>query len=243
MLGQEHRINKVAVHEARIWAKSNGWQAFFADCFVSEKGGRSAGVFIFAKAHLQAWLPDQGGHEFWKHRGLAVIIKGGGLGPVLFCSCYFFDNSFAKTKAIPANLRMLAGLASYVNGFALPVCIGGDWNMEPDIPIQSGFPSAMQWHVKCVDSLQGSCVTKGGTSRSMLDYFLVSSMPDPVVEDVSFCPITFARPHKPVYLQFCSRPKNVKALVIKETKRIPVDPPFGHVVPPPGLGRRSPANC
>ena len=77
VLGQEHKLDLSALAEARIWAKTNGWQAFLTDCHTSEAGGRSAGVFVFAKAHLQAWVPEQGGNKFWRHRGLAVIVKGG----------------------------------------------------------------------------------------------------------------------------------------------------------------------
>ena len=131
--------------------------------------GKSAGVFVLVKAHLQAWPPPMGGQDFWKHRGLAVIVNAGGLSPVLFCSCCFHDNSIAKAKSGPANLRMLVGLASYAKSINLQFCVGADWNMEPDVLAGTGFLKDHQWHVKCADSLLGLCVTNKGQSRSILD--------------------------------------------------------------------------
>ena len=232
VMGQEHKLTAGSLLEARLWAKNNGWQAFFAEGALSDKEGKSAGVFVCVKAHLQAWVPEQCKCEFWKHRGMGIVVSAGGLGPVLFCSCYFHTNTFAKTKAIPANLRMLAGLATFSKQIGLPVCVGADWNMVPEVVANTGLLKCLGWHIKRVASVVGSCVTNKGVSVSDIDFFVCSDMITDVIEDVYYCKSTPARPHKPVLLQFCCRPKQFKAMVLKEPKRIPVDPPFGPLPPP-----------
>ena len=107
---QEHRLYGDRLADARLWARSNGWQSFWAPAAPTRAGGVSGGVAVFVRAHVQAWLPQDVDPIFCAHRGLGVIVNCGSLGPVLVISAYLVTNNSSKTAVSPSNLRILTVL-------------------------------------------------------------------------------------------------------------------------------------
>ena len=142
------------------------------------------------------------------------------------------SNSFSKTKLVPQNMRLLAVLGAFIKRCALPVLVGADWNMTPNVLCSVPFLDEFVLSIKADSSAIGSCVSRGGQSVSSIDYFVMSRHLADVVSNIQVCPITVPKPHRPTYLCFNTRPKNVQVCVLKEPSNLPTDPPFGPVVPP-----------
>ena len=229
VLLQEHRLEGEAVIKAKIWARENGWSTFLAPASKSLVGGRSAGVGILTKTHIQAWIPEQLAEcagIVWKHRAIFVVVAAGGLGPILLCSAYLYTNQFAKVKCTPNNLRFLGALGEVVSTSQCPALVGGDWQMDGSVLERTGFLHKhhdLVW--QGLSSPMGSCVTR--TEASTIDYFICSNVLACAVHKIDYCNHTAPRPHRPVYLFFTQKPKVLKVCVMKEKPRMPVEPPFG----------------
>ena len=234
VFAQEHRLLGDSLIEGRLWALRNGWSSYWSPGAASSSKGRSGGTVVLVRAYLQSWVPMDLTKQlgvFWPHRGNAVVVSAGGMGPVLCVSCYFYTSSCAKTKVVPANMRLLSALGTLIKQSALPVVVGADWNMTPNVLCSVPFIDEFQLAIKADLSALGTCVSKGGKSVSSIDFFVLSKVLNDVVFDCSICPITPPRPHRPLVLEFLSRPRNVQVCVLKEPASLPVDPPFGPVVP------------
>ena len=197
--------------------------------------GKSGGTLILVRKYLQSWIPKEATSNlggFWAHWACAVVVSAGGLGPVLCVSCYLYTNSFAKAKLVAPNMRFLSALGDFIKMCALPVIIGADWKLAPNVLCSSPFLEEFGLAVKWDESALGSCVTHGGSSVSSIDFFVVSRHLAAVVSDCSFCPFTPPRPHRPIYLVFRSKPRNVQVCVFKDPPNLPTDLPFGPKVPP-----------
>ena len=232
IFGQEHKLNSYQIVEATLWARKKGWNPFWAPCHISDKQGRSSGVCLFVRSYVQAWAPEGLSSIFWKHRGIGVVVSAGGLGPVLMCSCYFYTNSFAKTKLTPANSRMLAALVQFIHSTHMPALIGADWQMEPQVLRASGVLGFTEMSIMDTKDRLGTCVPPKPATPSKIDYFLCTAGLVDVIKEVVPCVDTPPIPHRPVYLSFKPKPKSLQVLVVAEPKRLPVEPPFGPLLPP-----------
>ena len=238
--GQEHKLFDDSIIEATLWAKKNGWKSFWEECYVSKAGGRSSGVCVFVRSHLQAWQPAKVPSSFWKHRAISVVVSAGGLGDVLICSCYFYTSPHAKTRVSPVNWRMLGALIQHIYDASMPTLVGADWNMEPQVIDGTGMTVQARVELVWSPSSLGTCLSRDGHISSNIDYFLCTGDLKDVIKSMYACNVTTPKPHRPVYITFVPKPKMLKALVVSEPKRIPVDPPYGPVVPPVfGLSRIS----
>ena len=235
MFCQEHKLNGLPILEAKLWAKRNGWSSYWNEA-EGEAIGRSGGVAVFVRSYVQSWVhPDVDPH-FFASRGIGICVSAGGLGPILCISCYFFTNNTAKTKIHPANMRMLGVLGNFISKSNMPVLIGADWNMEPQLINSSMLLENFNLHIRTTKGqLQGSmgtCVTGGGAHVSTIDYFALSNCINDVVDQVQLHNDIAPRPHRPVLLSFLTTPKAFAVKVIREPKKLPTAPPFGPVFPP-----------
>ena len=77
---------------------------------------------------------------------------------------------------------------------------------------------------------------RGGNIRSTIDYFLVSETLADAVSEINYFHLAPPRPHRPTYLGSSTHPSNIQVVVLKEPKKLPIDPPFGPLVPPQSWG-------
>ena len=217
---QEIGITGVFIEEARLWLKRRGWHSFFAEARCTEAQGRSAGVAMLVRSYLQAWVPDclaDTGGVVWPHRIVGVIVSGGGLGPTFICSAYFQTNSFAKTKVTHQNLRMLAVVGETIKKLSYPVIIGADWQMEPAILQGSNFLRDFGLAVRAVGGALGSCVTKGGGSKSDIDYFVLTDYLTDAFLQTFYCDSTPPGPTGPLFWSPESDPKVLESVLCQST--------------------------
>ena len=233
---QEHKLYGNAIVEATLWAKKHGWLSFWESCQVTSHGGRSAGVCILVRSHLQAWIPDSAPLVAYKHRAIGVVVSAGGLGQLLVCSCYFHTSPYAKTKATVHNWHMLGKLISYIHEVNLPALVGADWNMEPHVVDATGLTVQAQVELLHSAGSMGTCINTHGAGPSNIDFFMCTKGLSDVIDEITICNSTSPKPHRPVYVRFAVKPRSLQALVVSEPKRIPTDPPFGPVVPPHDWG-------
>ena len=236
VLCQEHKLLLSDLPEARLWAKSNGWNSFWAAAALTVKGGKSGGVVVFARSFIQAWVPEALQTPIWAHRATGVVISAGGLGPTLYVSVYGFTNSSAKVTATPSNLKVLAAVGEIAKTIGLPTVVGGDFNMEPHVVRNASmFLESFGFCAFSPTAQIGSCLSKGadgGVSISTIDFFLLTLDLADAVDSIDYCLDTPPRPHRPTCLSFKSRPKDIKVVTLQEPRRLPVAPPFGPITPP-----------
>ena len=229
---QEHKLKADKLTDARLWARNNGWSSFWAPAALTSEGGMSGGVAIFVKNHIQCWTPNEVDPIFSAHRGIGVLVSCGELGPCLVVSMYFFTNNVAKSAVTPSNLRLLAVLGKFIQTVGHHVCIGADWQMEQQVLSQSHFLQTLGLCVRSSGSSIGSCVSRGGQNSSTIDYFVMHQSLRDVSTSCDYCGITPPRPHRPVVPQFTAKPRDVKVVILKEPRKLPVDPPVGPRIPP-----------
>ena len=206
---QEHRICGPAITEAKIWAKRNGWASYWVEA-KSEAKSRSGGVALFVRAYIQSWVHPDVDPKLFAFRAVGVCIAAGHLGPVFCACCYFFTNNMSKSKIHPANLRMLGVLGDKIAHVGMPVLVGADWNMEPQIVHQIMFLDNFNLKIRSTQGQLhaglGTCVTGGGSFVSTIDFFVMSSGLSDVVDHVRVHDAIAPRPHRPVILTFVAQP-------------------------------------
>ena len=228
---QEHKLLGDKLAEARIWAKHNGWAAFWAPAMPTPGGGLSGGVAVFVKQYIQCWVPKVD-PIFCAHRGIGVVVNCGALGPCLIVSMYFVTNNLSKTTLTPTNSMLLTHLGNFITQVGHKTCIGADWNMEPHILDRSMFLESLGLVVIAAKDQIGSCISGAGTNTSTIDFFAMHKTLFDVTSGCNYCPTTPPRPHRPLVLNFRLKPKDVQVIVLKEPKKLSVDPPFGPPLPP-----------
>eukprot|EP00959_Pyramimonas_sp_CCMP1952_P202624 4237252-Pyramimonas_sp.AAC.2 len=104
-----------------------GWKSFWAPCAIAAKGGRSSGVAILFRAHLDAWQAP--GHEepLVPHRLIQAFFRTEVLGVVSVYCGHWKDGEGSG----PTNLQIAKQLGDSVLYHALPSIAGGDRILEP----------------------------------------------------------------------------------------------------------------
>ena len=134
---------------ARCTARKAGWNLVAPLAGITEKGYATAGVGIAARSHFGA----HGGSESsqWEgtvdydatrivHSHIGICCKGG-----IHCFSIYLHTVEGLTTRNCEILRALGRMTAAIRG---PWIAMGDWNMAPEVLIQSGF----------IDELRGEVV-------------------------------------------------------------------------------------
>ncbi len=87
LLAQETWVTQAAIPAASEWARRRGWKAVWSPARVTENGGTSAGVAIFARDYLGLRYPDNESHEVEPARIVAAVMEIPGARPIWLASC------------------------------------------------------------------------------------------------------------------------------------------------------------
>ena len=223
---QEHHVDLEHLADKQAQAADTGYRGFWAAGISNEAGGEgtTGGVAVLAKAHYTITLPPSLSSPVIIPGRLAAahvhsFIPGG----IVFISAYFKD-SVGWNPQNASIVWQLVQFLAVLNGKQVPWVIGADWNMEPDVLMQTDW----------VSSIGGVIYTpKVTTCRqaapgSKYDYFITSSWLVPVLgptlrvqEDAS------TYPHLPVSISIAVASRPVWARALRQPKRFPAVPPIG----------------
>ena len=107
----------------------------------------------------------------------------------------------------PRNLRLLEEMARVLQGLTGPWCVGGDWQMEPEVLLRSGFARL----VKGVIFAPSTPTCRG----HVIDYFVVSENVRSAVQGARRLDDTPFEPHSPVriFIKAAPREDRVRKMV------------------------------
>ena len=132
-------------------------------CGWGEKGGPSAGVAVAARRHIgMAKVPDMVSSGELEHRfcvrWTGSTMKGG----LFIASVYLYSSELLSSR----NVRLLEEVARVLLALPGPWVLGGDFQMEPKLLIQSGF-------VRLAKGVLAA-PSKPTCQGHVIDYFVVS---------------------------------------------------------------------
>ncbi len=119
LLAQETWVPQTLIPEASEWARKRGWKSVWAPARLTEAGGTSGGVAIFARDFLGLRHPDVGSHIWCPSRAVAAVLEAPGHRPMVVASTYLI----AGCGPAQANLEVLADVGRAV------ARLGDDWQV------------------------------------------------------------------------------------------------------------------
>ncbi len=158
----------------------------------------------------------------------APLLDGGSLkeGRVQFCIADMCGDTLCGSvygvtgASVAKQITRWCKIIQYVRAVGLPFIIGGDWQIEPEELLLSGFPGNID--AKVIPPTEASCQTSGRT----IDYFMISRSlaPGARVEAVHGTRIST---HLPVRLTLDRQQVLQPQWSLARPKPLPVDRPVG----------------
>ena len=199
----EHHMNKDRLQQMIAHGRRQHWQTIISPARV-KNGGTSGGECIFYKEHLDlrpaplpASLPEVGvgfAMGVWRLRRCEVLVAAVYVRPW-----------------IPGEARSVwRALAARIFTLGIPTILAGDWNMDREQLVGTGWPGKLGLVAVPTDPPDHPTCTQGGQGHGRaIDYFLVSeSLADLVVGSEVVMGLGF-RPHFGVRLHLRGRPRDV----------------------------------
>ena len=112
-------------------------------------------------------------------------------------------------------------IAGVLKAWGRPYIVGGDWNFDPDVMVQSGWP---QFLGATVVSAHGNTY-ESGDSKSSIDWFLVENFRMSCFKRCYTIDDTSVKKHKVVILELKGEVRARKVWRLKRPPRLPPDPP------------------
>ena len=126
VMAQEIKLGTFAeISRAKKWLAQQGWWSSFAPCIVGPGGGRSAGVLVLARKHLDV---VNAGVTIAEGRARSMTIRLRAIGLVELISVYAKDG-----VGIAGNKELLGSIVEHVRANGRPALIGGDFNVPPAV--------------------------------------------------------------------------------------------------------------
>ena len=197
-------------------AKAKGWQAAAQPCGYGKQGFPSASTAVAARAHLGlAEVPGLalGGplQARMSVQWLGSIARGG----IFVGSIYLHSGEGMLAR----NLRMLEEAARVLMALLGPWILAGDFQVEPQALLESGFPRLAKWVVVAPSAPTGMGHT--------IDYFLVAEGLAGTVHAVVVLAGSPFAPHSPVRLLLKAAPRRLKVRIQAKPFRISATLPSG----------------
>ena len=199
----EHHMKEEKIQRMVGHARRQNWQAVVSP--ARKKGrGTTGGEAIFYRQHLDVRpaplpvsLPTVGrgfAMAVWRLRRCEVLVVTGYVRP------WVTDEAKTVWRAMAARIHTMG----------LPVLLAGDWNMEKERLMATGWPGKLGLvPIQTTPSEHPTCTLGGQGAGTAIDYFLVSEaiaelvVRSEVVKDLGF------RPHYGVRLFFRGRPRDL----------------------------------
>ena len=127
----EHKLLAAPLRTARRWMSTKGWSVFSSPAARTEAGGLSGGVLITVRREVVAHpVPSQ----VWESLSLDPVTRSRltacivhiGVVVVLAVAVYLFDSDNLSDR----NVALLEQVAVMRQVLALPLLVGGDFNMS-----------------------------------------------------------------------------------------------------------------
>ena len=218
VLVQEHKLHSsTEVAEAQAWCLANGWMGIFGLSDLGPKGKPAGGTGVLLRQNQDM------GFELpaleLTSRLTAVVVNIPGWQHVLVCSIYMQVGSGLGST----NFGVLGQLGGALERHKGPLVCAGDFNMGPSVLEACGF--IQRAGLMLANPKAPTCVTK--SSRTILDYYLVSSSVGAACSLPTVDCSTFLSPHRPVYLELPGCLADVVVQVLSKPQRLPLVVPFG----------------
>ncbi|CAK0881295.1 unnamed protein product, partial [Prorocentrum cordatum] len=139
---------------------------------------------------------------------------------------YQFDSEGLSSRSL--DLLSTAGATVKMSGHQ--AILGGDWNMAPELLLESGFPEKLEGSL-IKPSGSGTCRSLGGLN--FLDCFVCTGGIAKGIQEASIVHVAHLSPHKPAHLQLHPRLSQLCALTFRKPPPIPKERPAGVGRAPP----------
>ena len=216
---QEHLCRGDACDRAARDVASLGWDGVFSDAYFKD-AGPGGGTAVIAKKGLGAVrlpIPERFQNALQGRCTASYVDVLGGIALV----------SYYGRSGLPiaGQLQVLAALGQVVKGLGLPFIIGGDWQVSPQMLLESQFPHRLAADIVAAE---GPTNLRAGSS---LDYFLVARVIRAAVVDVEVRADLFLSPHAPVMLNLAARSVLGFSRALSQPRVLPAGDPRGPMPP------------
>ena len=224
VLCQEHKALAEDIPEASRKAARLGWRSFWTPAARTEKQGKTSGVAILGRMHLDMWAPTSQPHA--PNRAVGAVWRSRGLGTLMLYSIY----CQASTGPGGFNSNLVHTVTKHASSQGVPYIVGGDWNMQPETLAQQSLIG--EAGAKILTG--GSTPTfVSGRAQSVLNLFLVAGAASHVIREVVVEDTSSISNHKPVLMHFSRELLQSKCWVPRRFWAPPVRRQMGPN-PPPG---------
>ena len=158
-------------------------------------------------------LPDSVHSQLEGRCSAAYVGVLGGIVLVSYCGRFALP--------IAGQIQTLSALGEVVRGCGLPVIIGGDWQISPEVLAQSKFPHRLGAEIVAAASPTNL------RSGSTLDYFLVSRSIRAAVASVEAHSDLHFSPHVPDVITLSSRAALGITTAMAQSRLLPSGHPHG----------------
>ena len=226
IFAQEVKITQDMLKYAQLWARKNKWKLFVAPCLKGPSQGKSAGVAILVKAHLDAH-PDLMDITsiVVPGRVMAVPLRLKAFGVIVLYSIYLETSM----KLAEPNLMILDCLAAHINAHGKPYLAAGDWQNHPEA-ISGALQSRMD---HCVVLAPAKPTYIHTLASSIIDFFLADTRLAPAFQQVLTQDASLLSPHLPVGTSMGTKGSTMMVPVVAKPPSLPAAPPYGPIPPQP----------
>jgi len=216
---QEHRLSlQEDIEEASSWLGARGLHALWTAAMQGKKGGAGGGTAIIADRLIGLHTPP--GHaQAQDSLFTAGIATFPGIKPIMLASLYLKVGMGTATL----NIQALAEIIILAEGWRLPFFAGGDFNSGPAAVIATQLPFRAGAVVS--SPLQATCITR--TSRSIIDFAMLSQCLSPFVDNPIVMDNTCLATHRPVAYNIRGYNTVPPQLQIRKHKKMGTFAPFG----------------
>ncbi len=217
---QEHQLSsRELCDDAEQWCLRRGWSAVFRPALRLPSGRTSGGVAILVAQRADLGVTSlelqAGDHG---HRLLGLRLTASGLEPMLLVSAYFQ----AAVGLNETNRTLLATVAQWQEIAQLPVIMGGDFNLKPDLLHDAQFFARSGMRI--VAPREATHRTRSSTS--VIDFFVMSSCLHERVASIQAESEFPPSPHSPVRL-VCNAGLQAWKPILESPTKLPTERPFG----------------
>ncbi len=215
---QETKLSRDRHEDAVASLSKAGWQAFGTPAVRTDKGRYSGGCMLLVKAHLQAWAPNSG--ELVPGRLCRCFLSVRALGHIQLFAGYFYCAEGWSLR----NIELAKHVGDRALEAGLPFILGADFQMSPGQLSEHWPVSHLRAHFRA-DVMRPSYVS--GPHCSYIDYFLVSTSLDRLIDKIEVSLDTPIPQHRPATMLFSREVKDKLVLVPVPYMKVPTDHGIG----------------